>query len=280
MDISRIGGIGAVQGQEKTTHALKKTSRALQTVLERLSTGQRINRAGDNAAGLGASEQLRSQFRGFKMAERNVTDALSALNIADGAANQMQEMLQRQRELALQANNATLTDKQRSYLDTEYQQLTSEIGRQAQATQFNRQNLTSGQELGSGQAQVQAGANAEDQMQLPQIDMQPSTLGVAGTSIATQGAAQSALTAIDGAIDTMNSQRATIGAAANQFMSTVNNLWVAQVNTQAAESVLRDQDMAQGITSLMRERLLNEGGTRAFARFNQISMNHLMGLLQ
>lgn len=278
----QVGGTGSplfTAGTQKTSNALKKTNRELQKILERLSTAQRINRASDDAAGLGVSELLRSNIRGYKMASQNVQDAMAALDITDGSANQISDMLQRQRELAIASRNGTLTDTDRRSLDVEYQALTQEIDRMAQGSQYNRQNTSNGTDLASGTAVVQAGAQAGDQLTLPQIDFTAAAAGITGTSIATSAGALTAFSAIDNALQSLNQQRSTVGATINRFSSTINNLSTAMVNTQAAESVLRDQDMAQGVAELVRQQLLQEGGTSAFQRFNELSRNHIMGIL-
>ncbi|MBN1306499.1 MAG: hypothetical protein JXA18_01180 [Chitinispirillaceae bacterium] len=280
MQIGGTGNLHYASGVQKTSNALKKTNRALQKILERLSTAQRINRASDDAAGLGVSEQLRSNIRGFKMASQNVQDATAALNIAEGSANEIGDMLQRQRELAMASRNDTLTDADRRSLDTEYQALTQEIERLAQGTDYNRQNTSNGTDLASGTASVQAGAEAGDQITLPRIDFTTTASGIAGTSIATAAEAQAALNNIDGALQSLGEQRAAVGATINRFASTVNNLSVAMINTQAAESVLRDQELAEGIAELTRQQLLREGGLTAFQRFNEFSRNHIMGILR
>lgn len=278
----QIGGTGSpmfAAGTQKTSSTLKKTNRQLQKILERLSAAQRINRASDDAAGLSISEALRSNIRGYKMASRNAQDAMAALNITDGGANEISSMLQRQRELTVQARSDTLTDTDRQILNQEYQALTQEIDRLAQGTQYNRQNTSNGTDLASGNAVIQVGAEAGDEITLPQIDFSAATTGIAGTDIATSGGAQTAFAAIDNALQNLNQQRATVGATVNRFSSAINNLDNAMVNTQAAESVLRDQDMAQGVAELVRQQLLNEGGISAFQRFNEVSRNHIMGIL-
>jgi flagellin len=275
MQISRIGGIS-----NPATNALDKTGKSLAKILQRLATAQRINQASDDAAGLAISEQLNTQINGFKMASQNVADAMSALNIASGASNEIADMMQRQRELAVQASSDTLTDQQRGYLNTEYQQLNQEISRISNATQFNTQNVANGTGLASGTAQLQVGANAGDQMTAPAVDMTAQSLGINGASIATQAGATSALSTLDTALDNLNAQRTTVGAFTNRLESTQNNLSVAEINTQAAESVIRDQDMAAGIVDLTAQQLLEQTATAAFARYNQVSANHLLGLLR
>ena len=280
MQIQGIGGLGMVQGQDQTVKSLNKTNRDLGKILEKLSTALRINRASDDAAGLSISQQLETQSRGFNMADQNVTSAMSALNIADSTGGQISDMVQRQRELALQASNDTLTNQQRQGLDTEYQSLTQEIVRISGSSQFNKQNVANGQGLASGNAQIQTGANAGDQIQLPATNMGATALGITGTSIATGAGAQTALSKLDNALDTLNTQRSTIGSMTNRFESVRNNLSVSDINTQAAQSVLQDQDMAAGLAELTKTKLLLESGTQAFARYNEISSNHLFGLMQ
>lgn len=280
MNIQKTGGLRISSTQKGATDALRRTGRALSKILEKLSTARRINRASDDAAGLAIAEQLSTQVRGFKMANRNVSDAMSALNIADGASTEIGAMLQRQRELALQARNDTLTDDQRQALDVEYQNLTQEIERIAQGTEFNTQEVASGQGLGSGNAQIQVGPNEGDTITLPNVDMTTAALAIAGTSITDSASVANALTAVDNAINALGTQRGNVGAMVNRLESTQNNLMVAETNTTAAESILRDQDMAMGIAEMTKNRILQETGIRAFQRFNEISANHILGLLR
>jgi flagellin len=280
MQIQGIGAGGLIQGQDQTAKTLNKTNKDLNKILEKLSTALRINSASDDAAGLGISEQLETQSRGFKAAEQNVTDAASALNIADAAGSQVSDLVQQQRDLALQASNDTLTNQERQGLDNQYQSLTQEIDRISGSAQFNTQNVANGQGLASGAAQIQAGANAGDQIKMPATNMGSTALGITGTSIATGAGAQAAISSLDTALDTLNSQRSAIGSMTNRFDSVQNNLSMADINTQAAQSVIQDQDMASGMADLTTQKLLLETGTQAFARYNEISANHLFGLLQ
>lgn len=276
MQIPGVPGIGGSLGAS----ALQRTNQSLQKILERLATSKRINRASDDAAGLGIAEQLTTQIRGFKMAEQNVSDAMSALNIADGTTSTVADMLQRQRELAVQARNDTLTDNQRQSLDVEYQNLNQEIDRITAGANYNTQNVAQGRDLASGNARVQVGPNIGDQLTLPTVNLDTAALGTSGSSIATGAGAGAAMASIDGALNRLNSQRSTLGATVNRMESTLNNLGVAAINTQAAESVLRDQDIAEGVMELARVRLLQEGGMSAYSRFNDIASNHMFGLLQ
>ena len=280
MQVQGIGAGGLLQGQDQTAKTLNKTNRDLNKILEKLSTALRINSASDDAAGAAISDQLETQSRGFKAAEQNVTDATSALNIADAAGGQVSGLIQQQRSLALQASNDTLTNQQRQGLDNQYQSLTQEIDRISGSAQFNTQNVANGQGLASGAAQIQAGANSGDQMGLPATNMGAAALGIAGTSIATGAGATAALSSLDNALNNLNSQQSTIGSVVNRFGSVQNNLSMADINTQAAQSVIEDQDMASGMADLTTQKLLLETGTQAFARYNEISANHLFGLLQ
>lgn len=280
MQIQGIGAPGLAGVARRSTNALNRVNKSLRKVLHRLATAKRINRASDDAAGLAVAEQLTTQVRGFKMATRNVSDAISALDIADGAGTQIQEMIQRQRELAIQARNDTLTDEQRQMLDVEFQTLTVEIDRIAEGTEFNTQDVANGQGLATGTAQIQVGPNAGETVDLTAIDMTAANLGITGASIANGAAAGAAIGTLDNAMVSLNTQRSGIGAMVNRFESARNNLAVAEVNTTAAESVLRDQDMAMGLAELTRDRLLHESATTAFARYNEISGNHVLALLQ
>lgn len=259
--------------------SLKKTQQQLKQILEKLSTGQKINRASDDAAGLSISEQLRTNIRGFKMATQNVENAMAALDISDGAANQISDILQRQRELAISARNGTLNDQNRKAIDTEYQALTQEVERISQGANYNRLKTSNGSDLSAGTAVIQTGSDAGDQVLLPAIDFTRASATLGATSLATSAGAQSALSSIDTVLQDLNKQRSTIGATVNKFESTINNLSVSMVNTQAAESVLRDQDIAEGMTALTRSQLLQEGSMSAFKRFNEISRYQIMGII-
>lgn len=279
MQIQSTGNPQFAYTARKTESVLKKTDRELQKVLERLSTASKINRASDDAAGLSISEQLRSRIRGFKMASRNIEDAMSSLNIADGAGNEISNLLQRQRELAVQARNGTLTDDNRESLNKEFEALGKEITRIAESARFNRQGVASGDDLASGDAQIQTGPESDNQIEMESVDLRSVALGLSGSSIATISDAENAVNSLDNAIQSLGVQRSTLGASINRLQSSANNLSIAVINTQAAESVLRDEDMANGLSELVRHQLLQEGGMKAFGRFNNISQNHILGLL-
>lgn len=279
MQISQTSGLRMTAQQKRNKAALEKSNKRLSDVLEKLSSGKRINRASDDAAGLSISEQLNAQIRGFKMAGRNVQDAMSALNVSDGATDRVTEIVQRQRELALQASNGTLSDDDRALLNTEFQQLTSEIDRIANDTEFNGQKVANGTELGSGTSEIAAGPDA-GAVNMPGVDLTVDNIGLNGVDISTAANASNALASLDSALENISTQRAEIGATTNQFGSIVNTLQTAEVNTVAAESVIRDQDMARGISELIKQQLLGNAGNKAFSMFNRISNDHVMNLLQ
>jgi len=280
MQIGSSGSSRLLAGAQAGVNALKNTNLQLKKILEKLSTAQKINRASDDAAGLSISEQLRSSIRGYKMASQNIDNAMAALNISDGSANEVSDMLQRQRELSIAARNGTLTDTDRSSLDAEYQAITAEIERISDSTNYNRLKVANGTDLASGNAVVQSGPDAQDQIALPRVDFSGIATALTGTTLATSAGAQQAMSSIDSALQSLNAQRSTVGATLNMFTSASNNLSVSMVNTQAAESVLRDQDMAEGMAELTRQQLLNEGGMAAFKRFNEISRYQIMGILE
>jgi flagellin len=266
-------------GSKKTEQTLRRTSLELNKILERLSTSFKINSASDDAAGLAISEKLTTRIRGYKIASQNIENSLSAFNIADGAGKAVSSILQRQRELAVQASNSTLKDSDRVALDKEFQKLSQEIDRISQSASFNKQGVASGEELASGSAVIQSGPESTDQITMPQIDLRTAITGISEVSLLTLEDAVKAIGSLDEAISSVNNQRSTLGTAVNRLESTVNNLSVAIINTQAAESVIRDQDMAAGLAELVRQQLLQEGSQRAFSRFRTISSNHILGLL-
>lgn len=213
--------------------------------LEKLSSGFRINRAGDDAAGLAISEKMRGQIRGLNMASKNAQDGISLIQTAEGALAETHAILQRMRELAVQSANDTNTDKDRQELQKEVDQLIAEIDRIANNTEFNTKKLLDGSLSGSGNALIfHIGANAGQNIKLDINSMTASGLGVSGVNISTQSGADTAITTIQNAIDKVSSERAKLGAYQNRLEHTINNLGTAAENLQAAESRIRDVDYA------------------------------------
>nr|MBO2482259.1 flagellin [Bacillaceae bacterium] len=237
--------------------------------LEKLSSGYRINRAGDDAAGLAISEKMRGQIRGLEMATKNAQDGISLIQTAEGALNETHAILQRIRELAVQAANDTNTDNDRDELQKEVDQLLQEIDRIANTTQFNTKNLLDGSLSGSGLI-FHIGANQDQNVTLTISSMRASGLGVSGIDISSQSGANNAITIIDNAIDKVSSERAKLGAMQNRLEHTINNLGAAAENLTAAESRIRDVDMAKEMMEFTKNSILTQAAQAMLAQANQL----------
>jgi len=237
--------------------------------LEKLSSGYRINRAGDDAAGLAISEKMRGQIRGLEMATKNAQDGISLIQTAEGALNETHAILQRIRELAVQAANDTNTDNDRAELQKEVDQLLQEIDRIANTTQFNTKNLLDGSLSGSGLI-FHIGANQDQNVTLTISSMRASGLGVSGIDISSQSGANNAITTIDNAIDKVSSERAKLGAMQNRLEHTINNLGAAAENLTAAESRIRDVDMAKEMMEFTKNSILTQAAQAMLAQANQL----------
>ena len=278
-------------------NALIKNERSMNTAMERLSTGQRINAAKDDAAGLAIASRMTSQIRGLDMAIRNANDAISMLSTADGAMIEVTNMLQRMRELALQSANGTTTSDDRSYLNDEYQNLITEVERIAQNTQWNGRNILQGDANAPGDSTVKfqvganggqtVGVNFGDISQSGGTAFQTFEISAAGagsfiTATTTASAlttASAALTKIDSAITALNSQRATFGAAMNQLTYAVDNLASVRVNAEASRSRIMDADYAVETSELARTQIIQQAGTAMLAQANQLPQS-VLALIQ
>ncbi len=273
-----------------TQGSLFKSNRATSKNLEKLSTGLRINRASDDAAGLAISENLRSQVNGAKQARKNAQDGISALNIAEGAANEVSSILQRMRELAVQSSTETLTDSERKFTDQEFKQLNSEIDRIAEVTNFNGQKLISSgtsDRFGAGSAGSALWIDANDSTGTDSITVTIATLStgsggnglsISDNSISSASGAQLAITALDSAIGSVNTMRADVGSFVNRLEHTVNNLLVSETNQQAAESQIRDVDFASETSEFTKNQILSQSATSMLAQANAKSQG-VLGLL-
>ena len=277
-------------------NALVRNDRQMNTAMERLSTGQRINGAKDDAAGLAISSRMTSQIRGLEMGVRNANDAISMIQTADGALVEVTNMLQRMRELALQSANGTTTESDRDYLNKEYQALQAEIERIADATQFNGKTILHGDADAAGDSTVkfQVGANGGQTVEVDFGDISASgqatftalSAGTAGggfisaqTTASAITTASAAVTKIDSAITTVNTQRATFGAAVNQLTYAIDNLSSVQVNAEASRSRILDTDYAQETSELARTQIIQQAGTAMLAQANQLPQT-VLSLLQ
>jgi flagellin len=273
-----------------TQGSLYQVNREMSKSLEKLSTGLRINRASDDAAGLGVSENLRTQVNGTTQASKNAQDGIAALTIAEGAANEISAILQRMRELAVQSANDTLTSIERSYTESEFQALTSEIDRIAKVTNYNRQELlstTSGRfGIGNG---TSAGSvlwvDANDTVGTDSITITIDTLtttalslssgGVSQTHLTSQTASVSAISALDDAINSVNTMRSDMGAYINRLEHAINNLAISNTNQQAAESLIRDVDFATETSHFTRNQILTQSATAMLAQANTLPQSVL-----
>jgi flagellin len=235
--------------------------------LEKLSSGYRINRAGDDAAGLAISEKMRGQIRGLQQGSRNSQDGVSLIQTAEGALNETHSILQRMRELAVQAANDTNVDKDLDAIKAEVQELTAEIDRIATETEFNTQTLLDGS---ADSVHFQVGANSGQVISLSINDMQASTLAVKDVATTNITALQSvAIANVDAAIVTVSEERANLGAIQNRLEHTIRNADNAAENLQAAESRIRDVDMAQEMTEYSKFSILRQASQSMLAQANQ-----------
>jgi flagellin len=279
-----------------TQNSLFSVNRDMSKSLERLSTGLRINRASDDAAGLGVSENLRTQVKGTSQAMRNAQDGIAAITIAEGSANEISGILQRMRELAVQSANDTLTSTERAYTDQEYNQLISEIDRIAEVTNYNGMKLISSSGTnsnvrfglgGTGGTGSALWIDANDQYGQDSITITIDTLtttalginGAAPTTLSDQTHAVAAITALDTSINSVNTMRSNMGAFINRLEHAINNLMVSNTNQQSAESLIRDVDFATETTQFTRNQILTQSGTAMLAQANQ-SPQSVLQLLQ
>jgi flagellin len=259
---------------------LRSSKMGLDKSLERLSSGYRINRAGDDAAGLAISENLKAQIRGLKQASRNAQDGVSLIQVAEGSLNEISSILIRLRELSVQAASDTIGPVERQFLNVEYDQLVSEIDRVADGTEFNGTLLLSG--TGSI-LDFQVGTKNDPNIDrlsfdASKADANAAALGVNLTSVADKASAQNSLSAIDSAIVSVSAMRADFGAIQNRLQSTINNLAVSVENMAAANSRIRDVDIAEETAEMTMNHVLLQAGTSVLAQANQTSQIAL-GLL-
>lgn len=234
-------------------------------VMEKLSSGYRINRAADDAAGLAISEKMRSLINGYNQAQRNALDGISLLQTAEGALTEVHAMLQRMNTLAIQAANGTYDDDDRAHLQEEIKQLINEIDNIADSTTFNGIQLLDGSET---DVTFQIGATDTNVLTANLADVTTGTLGIDGIDISTEQGARDAIAIINNAINTVSTHRANFGAVQNRLEHTINNLGVAAENLSASESRIRDADMALEMTAFTKQQILVQAGTAMLAHSN------------
>ena len=265
---------------------LSRSQASLERSLDRLSSGLRITRAGDDAAGLAISESLRAQIRGLQQAERNANDGISVIQTAEGALNETSNILIRMRELAMQsASTGSISNVERSSLQNEFSALQNEITRIASSTKFGGATLLDGSLSGTGNAlEFQVGifnVAAVDRISLTIGNATASGLGIdsAAATIATSSGAQNALATIDSAIASVSRLRGDLGAAQNRLQSTINNLQASTENLSSANSRIRDADVAAETANLTRAQVLQQAGIAVLAQAN-VSSQAALQLLQ
>jgi flagellin len=256
---------------------LSKTRLQQQKVLEQLSSGQRINRAGDDAAGLAISENLKAQIRGLGQAERNAADGISLVQIAEGGLSETSNILIRLRELAVQAASDTIGPTERKFLNVEFEQLVAEVDRIANSTEFNKVPLLNGT---GAVFDIQIGTRNDpltDRLTFDasSADVNVAALGLNLASVADKISAQNSLAAIDSAIVSVSGIRADFGALQNRLQSTINNIQVSVENLSSANSRVRDADIAKSTAELTKTNILMQAGTSVLAQANKSTTSAL-----
>lgn len=249
-----------------------RTQRKLATSFEKISSGLRINRAADDAAGLAIAEGLDARGRSAEQAMRNVNDGISAIQVAEGATNEIAEILKRMRELAMQAGNSLLGTADRAFIEDEYDEIRAEITRIANLTEFSGTNLLNA----SSTIKIQIGVanGVGNTINLQTRDLRASTLAINSltglTATATPTDVQAALTKIDAAIASVNSARSVFGSLQNRLGSAMRNLETYRTNTKAAESRIRDVDFAQETANMTKLNIMQQAGVAVLGQANQL----------
>jgi flagellin len=276
MTISVLTNVASLNAQRNLT----ATQSALAASVGRLSSGMRINTAADDAAGLGISENLKANIRSLAQAQRNANDGISMSQVAEGSMNEMQGIVSRMRELAVQSANATLGNTERGYIQTEFVQLSDEINRISAVTDFNGQKLLDGSASIGLTFQIGIQNTTNDRISMSITRLTTSTLGsttlhLSSASLDTAANAQAAIGTFDKAIQQLSQARAKVGATQNRMTVTVANLAVAQENLTAANSRIRDVDVAQESANLTKSQILSQAGLAVLAQANQLPQSAL-----
>ncbi len=266
MSLSIRTNVASLNAQRNLTN----TQTALDSSLAKLSSGYRITKAGDDAAGLGVSTSLTAQTKSFNQAVRNANDGLSVVQSAEAGFNEIANILTRMRELAMQSSSDGVGNTQRGYVQTEKSSLSAEIDRIANSTQFNGTNLLN---ISTSSLDFQVGIGnvaANDRITVSTVDIQAATLGVASFDLSTKAGAQAALTTIDAALNTLSSSRSSFGAMGNRLQSAINAVQTFAEATSAANSRIRDVDVAEETANMTRSNILAQAGISVLAQANQM----------
>jgi len=246
---------------------LTSVNETVDKTMEKLSSGLRINRAGDDAAGLAISEKMRGQVKGLTMATKNAQDGISMIQTGEGALNETHSIIQRMRELAVQSSNDTNTDSDREKIQLEVNQLVEEVDRIGNTTEFNTQVLMDGGFDKDG-VLFHIGANKDQNVNLKFKDMRSDSLGLEGIKMDTQEDANKAILTVNKALEDISGERSKYGAMQNRLEHTINNLRVSAENLQGAESRIRDADMASEMVKLNKDKIISQAGTAMLAQAN------------
>ena len=278
MGMSILTNVASLSAQRN----LSKAQGSLGDSIGRLSSGLRINKAADDAAGLGISENLKADIRGLAQAGRNANDAVSLAQVAEGAMNEQQGIVSRMRELAVQASNGTLGDTERGYIDAEFDELSAEFDRISDTTEFNGQKLIDGSASTGMTMQVGFQNTANDRISLSITRVQTDVIGgatgqanIASVSLSTAAGAQAALDTFDTAIEELSTSRAKVGAFQNRAQITISNLSVAHENLSAANSRIRDVDVASEAANLTKNQILSQAGLSVLSQANGLPSSAL-----
>jgi flagellin len=253
--------------------SLNKVTKESQESFSKLSSGSRITKAADDAAGLGISEKLKAEIRSTQQASRNANDGISMVQVAEGGLNETSNILVRMRELAIQSSSDTVGDSERGMANLEYQQLKSEMERISQVTEFNGKKLLNGD---ADKYEFQIGTKGDEfenriSFEAGQLNSGIESLGVGSLEIASKDGAQGSLEAVDTAIDRVSGQRAVLGSLQNRLVSTTNNLQTSVENMSAANSRIRDVDYAEETAKQARNQIISSAGTSVLAQANMSS---------
>jgi flagellin len=260
--------------------SLNKVTTSQQGNLEKLASGSRINKSGDDAAGLAISEKLKANIRSTNQAKRNAGDGISMIQVAEGGMNEVSSILIRLKELSVQAASDTIGESERKFSDLEFQSLVQEVDRISESTQFNGTNLLNGEgdsldfQIGTGNKE------AEDRIAYrPQeTSVKADAIGIASMSVLSKEDAQNNLEALEDSIQGVNANRAVLGALQNRLTSTISNLEVKSENLSAANSRIRDTDVAEVSAKLTRDNILSQAGTSVLSQANS-SQNGALRLI-
>ena len=261
--------VAALNGQRQ----LGNTKLNMDKTLERLASGSRINHAGDDAAGLAISENLRAHIRGIRQAKRNTQDGVSLIQVSEGGLNEISNILIRLRELSIQAASDTIGDTERGFVDREFQSLKEEIDRIANITEFNGTPLLNGK---AGIFEIQVGVHNNPILDRiiyngEKADASLDKLNLGGESTATKQGAQLCLGVIDDALIRVNSIRSELGAMQNRLQSTINNQSISEENLQSANSRIRDTDMAEEVSEMVKNNILMQSGTAVLSHTHNMA---------